>query len=234
LILGVLLKTVKISMNLYVRGFCMRVKSLFLPVAFCLSFASMSFGAFTVHLTLTSEVQDWIRGDSEVQGRENTIEVAGYSHMLVAEPDPITGIAGLVRDHFPVTIIKRFDQSSPQLFQAWRDHEICTAVFRFYRHNPATGGDVNFYTVTLNGAYISGIRQEALNNLVSATAGLPELERISFTYRDITELWINTGFTCNDRWHANTTKIPFSDLNFDGIVNVKDFAIMADEWLMQY
>jgi type VI secretion system secreted protein Hcp len=213
----------------------MRVKSLFLSAALCLSFASMSFGAPNVYLTLTSEPQGWIKGDSTISsyGRENTIEVVGYSHMLVAEPDPISGQASLVRDHFPVTFIKLFDRSNPQLFQAWRDHERCTAVFKFYRTTPS-GMEENFYTVTFTGVYISSIRQEVLNNRAPATVSLPEFERISFTYFDITEVWEISGWVCNDRWHATTTKMPLSDLNFDGIVNVKDFLIMSDEWLMQY
>lgn len=216
----------------------MRVRSLFLSIVLCFVFASMSFGAMNVYLTLTGEWQGWIRGDSSLisMERENTIEAVGYTHMLAAEPDPLDGRASFPHHHFPVTIIKQFDKSSPHLFKAWAGHESCTAVFRFYRPNPIGDGTTEqFYTVTLTEARISGIRQEVLNNLDPATNTKPPLERISFTYSDITEEWMDGGYVYNDRWRNPPTRnVPLSDVNFDGIVNMKDYAIMADDWLTQY
>ena len=216
----------------------MRARSLFLSVALCLVFASMSFGAQTVHLILTGDAQGWIQGESTISsmGRANTIQAVGYTHMLVAEPDPLNGQASSLHRHFPVTIIKQIDRSSPQLFQAWAMNESCTAQFWFFR--PAmsgAGSEEKFYSVTLVGAHISGIRQEVLNTLDPATQNLPPLERISFTYSDITEVFEINGSVYQDRWrNPPALKIPLSDVNFDGIVNMKDYAIMADDWLTQY
>ena len=60
------------------------------------------------------------------------------------------------------------------------------------------------------------------------------VERISFTNTEIEEVWEDGGFSVGDEWHADTSKIPLSDVNFDGIVNMNDFAILADEWMTQY
>jgi len=216
----------------------MKIRSLFLSVVFCLGFVSMSFGAQNVYLTLTGAAQGWIRGDSSLtsMGRENTIEAVAYSHMLIAEPDPATGLASGVHDHCPVIIVKELDRSTPQLFRAWQSNESCTAVFKFFRPDPSgSGAEQQFYTVTLTEAHISGIRQEVLNNLDSATNTMPPIERISFTYSDITEEWMENGFVHEDRWRNPPARnVPLSDVNFDGIVNMKDYAIMADDWLTQY
>ena len=206
-------------------------------IIFVSIFSCAAFAAETVHLTLTGATQGLIKGESTQTslGRENTIECLSYVHSLITEPDPRTGIAGEVRDHFPVTISKRIDKSSPRLFKAWRNRERLEGEFWFYRPNPTGDGTTQqFYKVFLHAAYISGIRQEVLSTLNPQTSTMPTLERISFTYSGIEEVWMPDGFSYGDDWHANTTNIPLSDVNFDGIVNMKDYAIPADEWLMQY
>ena len=212
-------------------------RCLLLSLVVCCWLVPMSLGAETVHLFLVGRDQGWIRGDStQVSlGREDSIEALAYTHMVVAEPDPRSGMAGTVRDHFPVTILKRIDKSSPRLFRAWQRHEPCTATFKFFRPNPTGDGTTQqFYTVELRGVYISGIRQEVPNTMDPATANYPPVERVSFTYADITETWTNDGFEAGDEWHANTTRVPFGDVNFDGIVNMNDFVILADDWMTQY
>jgi type VI secretion system secreted protein Hcp len=202
-----------------------------MSIAFGFVFTAVSFGAFTVHLTLTGQTQGWIQGEAS----DNTIEAEAYTHMLVGEPDPRDGITGEVRDHFPVTILKKIDKSSPRLFKAWCTRERLQAVFKFYRPNPNGDGTTQqFYMVTLHNAYISGIRQEVPNTMDPQTQNFPPVERVSFTYSGIEELWVSDGFTYGDDWHTNTTKVPISDVNFDGIVNMADFVIMADEWMTQY
>ncbi len=198
---------------------------------------SLSFGAETVHLFLSGSIQGVIQGDSTQTslGRENSIECAGYTHMVMGEPDPRNGITGEVRDHFPLTILKRLDKATPRLFRAWQDRERLQAEFWFFRPNPSGDGTTQqFYKVILHNAYISGIRREVPNTFDPQTSTLPPVERISFTYEAIEEIWMPTGVAAGDEWHANTTKIPLSDVNFDGIVNMNDFVILADEWMMQY
>lgn len=215
----------------------MKPRCLCLSIVCSFCIATVLFGAETVHLFLTGANQGPILGDStQVSlGREGSIEAIAYTHMLIGEPDPDSGITGTVRDHFPVTILKRLDRSTVRLFKAWRDHERLEAVFKFFRPNPSGDGTTeHFYTVILHRAYISGIRQEVLNCLDLTTANHPPIERISFTYSGIEEIWESDGFTCGDDWHTNTTKVPLSDVNFDGIVNMNDFVILADEWLTQY
>ncbi len=215
----------------------MKVKALFVSIALCCMAVQASFAAETVHLTLVGKNQGWIKGEStQVSlGRENTIECVAYTQMVVMEPDPKTGAAGEVRDHFPITILKRLDKSSPLLYRAWRTGEPCTATFRFFRPNPTGDGTTQqYFTVVLRGARISGLRREVPNTFEPATSTLPVVERVSFTYGDYIEIFEDGGVEDGDMWHANTSKLPFSDLNFDGIVNLHDFAILADEWMTRY
>jgi hypothetical protein len=92
-----------------------------------------------------------------------------------------------------------------------------------------------FYSVTLNGARLVGIRQEVPNTLDPALSVLPVMERVSFNYNEIIVSYAGTGaYEYGTEWRCLASKVPFSDLNFDGVVNMLDFAIIADEWLMLY
>jgi type VI secretion system secreted protein Hcp len=217
----------------------MKAKALLLSIALCCCVVPVSFAAETVHLTLVGKNLGWIKGESaqESLGRKDTIECVAYTQMVVMEPDAKTGAAGEVRDHFPVTILKRIDKSSPALYRAWRTGEPCTATFRFFRPNPMGDGTTEqYYTVILKGARISALRREVPNTMEPAMAYFPPVERISFTYGEYYEVYTSVlgAGEDGDVWHANTSKLPMSDLNFDGIVNLKDFAILADEWMTQY
>ena len=195
-----------------------------------------TYAAETVHLTLTGKTQGWIKGDS-IQislGRVDTIECIGYTHILNSIVDDAGQPIGR-NNHHPISILKRIDRSSVKLFRAMRNTEPCTAVFRFYRPNPIGDGTTQqFYTVTLEDAFITGIRQEVPNTMDTSTSMLAPMERISLTYNAIIETYNAVPDECGDEWRYVGNKVPFSDINFDGVVNMKDFAIMADEWMIQY
>jgi type VI secretion system secreted protein Hcp len=215
----------------------MKTTCVFVSVCLCLAMAEATFGAETVAVYITGATQGVIQGDSTYVslGRENSIEALSYTHMLFAEPDPRNGITGDVHDHFPVTITKRFDRATVKLFRAWCNRERLQITAKFFRPNPSGDGTTQqFYTVNLTNAYIAGIRREVPDALDPASSSLPPMERISFTYSAYEEVWIDGGIAYGDEWTKNMTKVPLCDVNFDGIVNMKDFAILANEWLDSY
>jgi type VI secretion system secreted protein Hcp len=212
----------------------MRTRTLFLSIVILSVCLSASFAAIPGNLWIFGENQGKIQGGSEKQDREGSIDIYGYTHLLITEPDTKTCQPSSTRDHFPVTIIKVVDRSSPLLLRAWRNHELLTVTIRFYAIDPATRMEVNTYTLTLEKAYISGLRQELPLTMLPANESLHLMERVSFTYANMVERWVSEDIAAGDEWHANCQKnSPFSDLNFDGVVNLLDFAIMADEWLQQ-
>ncbi|OHB54711.1 MAG: hypothetical protein A2Y07_08940 [Planctomycetes bacterium GWF2_50_10] len=195
--------------------------------------------AESVHLTLFGGkgYTERIYGDSTVTslGREGTIECGAYSHMVAAVPDEKSGMAGLVHNHYPISILKRLDRSTPRLYTAWRNHEPLRAEFRFYRPDPSGDGSIEqHYTVIIDYAFISGIRQFVPNVFESGVLHQAPSERISFTYGRINEIWVPTGLETIDEWTTTPSNVPLSDVNFDGIVNMKDYAILADDWMTQY
>ncbi|MCE5186440.1 MAG: type VI secretion system tube protein Hcp [Planctomycetaceae bacterium] len=135
------------------------------------------------------------------------------------------------KEHFPVTIIKKVDRSTPNLATAFRTGEPLTIVINFYEID-STGAEINRYRMTFADAVISGIRREILNTKDQDNNTFPFLEKISFTYQVVTELWLPTGAGCKIEWEADCTAPLTGDLNFDGVVNLTDFVLMANDWLM--
>lgn len=192
-----------------------------------------SMAALNGYLSIKGQLQGDILGSVTQKGREGQIAVYGFTHMYNTLPDIKTCLVGDIRSHSPLTIIKEFDRSTTGLMRAWIDREPLTVTFRLWRPS-AAGGEEQYFTITLEEAMISGIQQESFNNKDASLVSFPTMERISFTYEKITESWNPLADTVTDIWTAQCNRTGMiSDLNFDGVVNILDFAILADQWLMQ-
>jgi type VI secretion system secreted protein Hcp len=185
------------------------------------------------YLSIKGQFQGDILGSVTQKGREGQIAVYGFTHMYNTLPDLKSCLPGDIRSHSPLTIIKEFDRSNPGLMRAWIDREPLNITFRLWR-TTSVGAEEQYFTITLEGALISGIHQESFFNKDASLISYPTMERISFTYEKITESWNPLTDAVSDTWTAqcNRTGV-ISDLNFDGVVNILDFAILADQWLMQ-
>jgi len=98
-------------------------------------------------------------GSSEKEGRGDTCDVYAVDHELVQPIDATTGAATGVRRHRSLTVLKVIDKATPGFHKA-----LCTgqnlkeAVLDFYRVDPATRAEVNYYTITLKNVRIVGMK----------------------------------------------------------------------------
>jgi type VI secretion system Hcp family effector len=147
---------------------------------------------------------------------------------MAAEKDNTCLPAGQTR-HFPVLVIREVDRYSPALLRALASGEYLQVTLTF---NQKKAGKGDTFAVYLQNARIAGIRREMSDGqgLLNLTGSL--LEKISFTYEAVTEEWLPTKERAAVKWVADCTRPLAADLNFDGIVNLEDFMIMADNWLM--
>jgi len=206
-------------------------KLLFLLFAFP-SVTSLSFGALDAYLTLFGANQGAIHGDVTLAGREDTIRVVSYGHLVFTPRDERTGLLTSLRQHEPLRITKEIDQATPLLMNAWANGErLPEFTLQFWR--PAqSGAEQQYYTIILTDAYIVSIRQEMLNNLNRDYLNYPVLEHVTFVYSNIE--WIENvpdTISFDTNWDYAGAGILISDLNGDGIVNIVDLGIMANEWL---
>ena len=134
------------------------------------------------YLELTCGTQGSIYGSSAVTslGRENKIEVHEVHHLVREDP------ATARRVHEPFIFTKSVDRSTVNLYRALATGEGCTAIFRFYRPDPATGGEVQYRTITLGNVRITAIEPITADVQAPANINLPDRERVRMVYATIT------------------------------------------------
>jgi len=207
----------------------MRVAAVFIGTLCTLAHAEM-----TATMTVIGKNQGVIPGSCTMNAHPGDITIYGYEHTATTLPDPETCMATGRPNHFPFVIIKGVDKATVPLFAAFNNNEVLEEVtLRFYR-STLIGDTEQYYTVILLGAHIAGIRHEMLNTAIGTQGNVAQQERISFTYERIIEQWMPDGMEEAAEWRAQCGKSDaYSDLNLDGVVNLLDFSIMADQWLMQ-
>ena len=209
----------------------MNIKTLSIITITLLALSQPSIAALNAYLVLTGDTQGDIKGDVTIKGREDTIEVNAFSHLLSTVPDRNVNCTPSGREHhLPVKITKRIDKSTPMLMQALTDNENLTATLKFYRPD-RTGIEEHYFTIELIGVKIAGINQEMLNNKYPENMQHEVREHISFTYERIVKTYEPEAIATEARWSSQCGQnVLTSDLNHDGIVNIIDLSIMAAEW----
>ena len=159
--------------------------------------------AQTVHLALKIDGND-IVGESDATSldRADTIECSSFKYMLVSPREGSTGRLTGKRQHKPVKITKRVDQTTPLLLKALCKNEMCDeANFMFYRPSVDTGGaEEKYYTVKLENGYVSGVSQLSEDAIMAGESAPPMMEEVSFVFQTITWTYEKNGAT-----HVDTT-----------------------------
>jgi len=157
--------------------------------------------AQTIHLRIKIDGTD-IVGESErtTLDREDTIQCASFTYQLVAPRDAATGKLAGRRQHGPVTITKRIDQTTPRLLKALcKSEPVNEALFMFYRPAATSGGaEEKYYSVKLKNGSITGIRQYGEQTVVAGQAEVLMMEEISFVFQTITWTHELNGATHSD------------------------------------
>ncbi len=124
-------------------------------------------GKGAIHMTI-----DGIQGSCQAEGREGTIVVVGLEHKLYL-PLGSQGQPSGTRVHEPLSVVKYFDKSSPELYRHLCENRVINRVtLRFYRTSAL--GVEHYYTIELENARIFGIRQY-----------FPNMEYVSLSYERI-------------------------------------------------
>ncbi|MBN2719429.1 MAG: type VI secretion system tube protein Hcp [Deltaproteobacteria bacterium] len=143
-----------------------------------------------------------IKGSTQGNFKSNPktgIPVLGYQHQIESPKDMASGRAKGSRQHGAITIVKEWDASSPQLFQALVTNEQLKEVTFEFKKTDSSGQQVVYYKIKLTNAsvskieYRSGTENDATvsastksTSAKSAAANATgELEYVSYTYQKI-------------------------------------------------
>jgi type VI secretion system secreted protein Hcp len=158
--------------------------------------------AQTVHLFLKADGKD-IKGESTQtsMGREGSIECVSYEQAVKTAREEGTNTVTGRRQHQPIKIMKRIDQSSPLIMKALTENQKIEAVFKFYRPNPANDGSTEqFYTVQLKEGNVSAVKQSVHDTVAKETAGLAPMEAVEFVFKEIIWRYEKGGVEHPDKW----------------------------------
>ena len=125
-------------------------------------------------------------GSSEKDGRSDTSDIFEIEHHIHQPVDPTTGQATGVRVHSPLRVVKVVDKATPGFHKA-----LCTgqnlqqAVLSFYRIDPATRQEKEYYKITLKNCRIVDLRPYMPMSFVPANESYRPMEQVSFVYETI-------------------------------------------------
>jgi type VI secretion system secreted protein Hcp len=132
--------------------------------------------------------------------------VIGFNHEVVSPRDAASGLPTGKRQHQPLTITKEIDKSSPLLMIALTTNEKLPEVTLRFWQPSRSGKEFQYYTIQLENAAISDIRQEMLNNKYPENMQHKEREHVSFVYQKITWIYEDGGITSSDDWLVPSRK----------------------------
>ncbi|PLR53747.1 Hcp family type VI secretion system effector [Chimaeribacter arupi] len=159
--------------------------------------------AIPVHLFLTDDGGALIRGSSDVQGREGSMEVRALHHSLSLPTDPMTGKVTSTRQHSPFHFTKELDSASPYLFKASATGQtLKSAEFRFYHINDA-GQEVEYYRIVLENVKVILVGPVMYDT--RSCQGTGHMEEVALNYEKVTVLYKDGNLSAHDAWDERPT-----------------------------
>lgn len=145
-----------------------------------------------------------IKGSVDVQNREGSIEVIGFSHGLNLPVDSVNGTITGKRSHSPMLIEKEFDSSSPYLYKAVATgQKLKSAEIRWYRINDA-GQEECYFIMTIEGVKVTGVNPGMPNAKMAGNAQINHMEAVSLMYERITWKYCDGNVQYTDDWNIRT------------------------------
>ena len=156
--------------------------------------------AIPLHLWLTDQGGAPIRGSSQVHGREESIETLSFTHGLISKTDGVTGKLAGTRVHWPVTIEKEIDRSSPLLYLALaRGQTLISAEIKWYRIDDA-GREAEYFNILMRNVKVVAITPRVPNIKEQPSQIHNHIEQIQFRYEEITWSYLDGNLQFRDAW----------------------------------
>ena len=140
-------------------------------------------------------------GSSEKEGREDTCDVFEIEHQIHQPCDLTTGTATGVRVHSPLRIVKQVDKATPGFHKAMcTGQNLAQAELSFYRIDPASRAEVEYYRITLTNARIVDIRPYMPMSFLPANEPYRHMEQVSMVYETIEWNYLPDSVVEMDQW----------------------------------
>jgi type VI secretion system secreted protein Hcp len=158
--------------------------------------------ALSAYLKQKGETQGDINGSCTQAGREDSIEIYGFSHEVLSPRDAASGQPTGKRQHKPLVVTAALDKAYPLLMSALVNNENITD-WELKCWKPSRSGKEDQYcTIQLMNANVASIRTEQLNNKYPENMPHELRVHVAYTYQKIIWTWNDGGITAEDDWET--------------------------------
>jgi type VI secretion system secreted protein Hcp len=164
------------------------------------------------YVSIEGVKQGKFKGDAR-----DKIQGLAFHYEVTSPRDAATGQASGQRQHSPVTMVKEWGPSSPQLFKAAVTNEVLKTVFFEFVQTNEIGEEYIAHTVKLTNASVASLKQD-VKGMVGATgtqdsaahpsshdrlAHLQDLEEVAFTFQQIDIENVTGKTVATDDWRKD-------------------------------
>jgi type VI secretion system secreted protein Hcp len=158
--------------------------------------------ALNAYLTCEGETQGKIVGSVTQAGREDMMEIYGWSHEVISPRDAASGLPTGKRQHKPIVVTKPVDKATALLMNVLVNNENIT-TWKLDCWKPSRAGKEElYYSIELVNANVAEIRAESLNNKYPENMKHETRAHVAFTYQKIIWTWQDGGITAEDDWET--------------------------------
>lgn len=161
--------------------------------------------AIPVYLLLFDNEGKQLKGDSDVRGREGSIEVVGMQHDLFIPADRMSGALTGTRQHEAFTFEKEIAPSTPLLYRAlttgWT---LAKAEFKYYRINN-NGMEEEYFNVVLENVKVCHVVPIMFDTKDPDFEKHGHIEHVGLRYEKITWNYVDGNIQHTDSWKDRKT-----------------------------
>lgn len=157
--------------------------------------------AIPAYMYIRDDGNTLIKGSVDVEGREDSIEITGFSHNITLPTDALTGKTTGTRRHSSIILQKDFDSSSPYLYKAVTNGQtLRSAEIKWYNIDEH-GQEVEYFNMFLEHVRVVGISPIMHDTKDPQKDRHNHLECIELRYEKITWKYCNGNLICSDCWN---------------------------------
>lgn len=153
------------------------------------------------YMWITDDQGNDVKGSSQVQGREGSIEVSSFQHEVRIPTDQDTGALTSTRKHEPFIIKKEFDPSTPILNKACSAGKTLQQIkLSWYRINEQ-GQEEEYFRHTLDNAKVVSVKPMVDDIKDHTKENRFHFEQIAFRYEKIQWEYLDGNIATSDQWN---------------------------------
>jgi type VI secretion system secreted protein Hcp len=150
------------------------------------------------YVTIEGAKQGKFKGEIAGSLRTNACKGLAFHYELKSPTDLASGQLSGKRQHSPITFVKEWGASTPQIFQAATTNELLKTVLFEFTQTTASGEEQTSYTIKLTNASVASVSHDLQGPPPGGTADTHDLEEVSLVFQKIEIVDVPGGVIASD------------------------------------